>query len=353
MRRFLIFLRTELLAARASIMFHIAAFASPLMFLMVFALNLGEDITFPIMIEGSSPFRETALSYASPAGVPYLKQDDAMRSITLKETEPVRVESGVLRGRLSLGINEINTNLTKNYRNRVTGALSAQFSKSFPGRAVTITEHPLYEKEPRWVHFFSVSICLFGILLSGFLFGSLSFTNEWESNAAKIMMLSPRGPALLLAGKLAGAFCKGGLTMTIYLVCSYLITGISLAASWLLVPFFLFAYFFSITAGMVVGLHARQTLVSFIVSLIGALVLWVFGGGFGTSGATPGLIKTVTGFNPVNSLLKLLQRIEYRAPSAPFDLWYPAVWIFLLSAALWWSYRKLVYLPARGKGGAR
>jgi ABC-type polysaccharide/polyol phosphate export permease len=215
----------------------------------------------------------------------------------------VNIIDDKLTGEIEQTFYGFNTNMLKNYRNRFHGALNGRIREIFPGY-IRIAETPLYSVEPAWIEYMSVTIICFGILLSGFLFASLSVSTD--RGLKHFFHYSRISPIAIYSAKFTGAFIKTLLTAFIYIavIQSFLIQ--------LPVPHFTFIAgicipaFFSINAGLLLGGLTDNPIVTFLISLISALVLWLSGGGFGTAMVVGPLLRKIAWLNPANGCIKLL-----------------------------------------------
>ncbi|MDD5015889.1 MAG: ABC transporter permease [Atribacterota bacterium] len=347
MKRLLFMIKTEILATGSSLPFHIIALLSPILFFLVFAGQLDKDISFPISFNTTdTPFYQSIDHYRSPVGTPYYdEQDNNHNSIFLTETEPLKVINNKLSGSINQKIESIDKNITKNYRNRLTGALSNFFYTQFPERAIQISETSLYGKDPSWASFFAASILIFGILLSGLLFGTLSFTREWELNCIDLFKLSPMNPIYILSGKFLGSFVKSIITVILYILFVTLKLKILIFNSLDIIGIIFLAYFTAIIIGMLIGIVLKQSLVAFITSLISSILLWVLGGGFGTSVGMAKGIQMMININPISKYMKLVLHSCFNGPTSLIDIIYPIIILIISVFFLYLKYYKEIYKP--------
>ncbi|NOY10426.1 MAG: ABC transporter permease [Spirochaetes bacterium] len=382
MKRFLLILKTELVSISGSVPFHIIALLSPVMFLFIFAGDLKQDISFPVKLAETIPVkqnmkeeqhtaepnsaqfesnRKTGIKkhpvpysgffkfllsgYKSPMGTPYFLSGGKLSPAEIIEVKPVIKTDNQLSGSLILKIKDVNANTIKNYRNRLTGGISAYFAENFSGRAIRINEKRVYRRDPSWVSFFASSILVFAVLFCGFIFGSLAFTREWKENGMVMLKLSPVSSFFLLGGKIAGVFLKILTAVVIYLFLSVYAAGEFIFYS--AIPSIITGCIFAAPIGMLAGLYFKEHLVSFIFSLVGALTLWVFGGGFGTSISMPDWIRTASGLNPVTGIVNSI-RISYFGGSVSLtDYLYPFITGILAFFFLLFIYDTTIHRPAR------
>jgi len=347
MKRLLFMIKTEMLETRSSLPFHMIALLSPILFFLVFAGQLDKDISFPIRFNTTNtPFYQSIDHYRSPAGTPYYNEQDNNRNfIFLTETEPLKVENNKLSGSINQKIESIDKNITKNYRNRLTGAISNYFYTQFPEKAIQISETLLYGKDPSWASFFAASILIFGILLSGLLFGTLSFTREWELNSIDLLKLSPMNPAYILSGKFLGSLIKSMITIVLYMIFVTLKLKILIFNSPTIIGIICLAYFNAIIIGMLIGIALKQSLVAFITALISSILLWVLGGGFGTSVGMTKWIQMMININPISKYMKLVLHSCFDGPTSLIDIIYPIIILIISVFFLYLKYDQEIYKP--------
>ena len=209
----------ELRAVREDPSFHLAALVSPLLFLLAFSLMLSSGIVLPLATypdAGESAFLQGVADYRAPDGTPYLSlspaaadvpRSDAENDLLVVVQEP-QLENGVLSGELIHYVNDVNENMTKNYRNRVDGAVRQTIDALRADGGVTVREHTRYAEDIPWDTGFGVSVLVFSLMLSGLLFGMLAMTSEWSDRTTTLLRLAPASPRLLICGKLlAGLLC--------------------------------------------------------------------------------------------------------------------------------------------------
>lgn len=346
MKRLLFIIKTEILTTRSSLPFHIIALLSPILFFIVFAGQLDNDISFPISFNATdTPFYESIDDYRSPAGTPYYEIGKEQNPISITELKQIEVIDEKFSGVLNQKIESIDKNITKNYRNRLTGAVSKYFSIKFPEKAIQITETPIYEKDPSWSSFFAASILIFGILLSGLLFGALSYTREWETNSIDLFKLSPINPIYILSGKFLGALIKSIITVVLYIIFITLKLKILIFSSPEIVGITLLVYSTAIIIGMLIGLMFKKTLVAFITALISSILLWALGGGFGARTGMASFIQTIININPVSKYMNLVLHSCFNGPISLIDIIYPLILLIFSVFLFYLKYYRNIYKP--------
>ncbi len=187
----------ELANVKENVPFNLATVVSPLLFLLAFAVMVSGGITIPVETQpaaSESAFLQATAEYRAPDGTPYLALEKAPahgipdgRSADrcIVEDEPAVREEGVTGTVVHL-VNDVNSNMTKNYANRLTGALVAYVNEGRDAGTVEVVEQARYEEDIPWDESFAVSTLVFGAMLAGLLFGQLSMTSEWENATTKL-----------------------------------------------------------------------------------------------------------------------------------------------------------------------
>jgi ABC-2 type transport system permease protein len=263
----------------------------------------------------SSGFLKTMDSYQAPDGTPYMELQPAAEAVPptnaesnliVIEQEP-SLENGEITGNIVHYINDVNENMTKNFRNRLDGALVSYIDSLRNGGNVIIAETTVYEHDIPWDTGFGVSVFVFGLVLSGLLFGMLSMTGEWENKTTKILKLSPYPAGITATGKVIASMIKCLVSGLIFLIIFFLIFKalpvhtLSFSFSLLLV------YGIFVCVGMCVGIYVKSTLPAFLISIVTALTLWVGGGGFGPLSYFGDIANALGSINPATYAIEIVR----------------------------------------------
>lgn len=334
--------------------FHFVAFASPVLFLLVFQANLQRDISFPVQLTPQTQktfFGGFLLKYTNPRGTPYfyLKKDENGGypfDMSIHVYEDIALKEGKLTGSILLEMETVNNNIVKNYRNRLSGALVHYLPGLLKGKGVNLRETGVFDADPDWVQYFASSIFTMAILLSSLLFGTLSFT--MENRMIDAYRLYTGNPMLIIAGKFTAACIKSLLALLVYLTAVLLLVeDFGLPSYRIILPTLLLMGLGVIT-GMIVGILNKQIIVSFIFSLVSSVILWIFCGGFGTTSAVLPFLRSLAEAIPVTPALRLILSGFLRGPYNVYDFIYPALCFLLLDCALHILYISRIHLPGRG-----
>lgn len=308
----------ELRSVREDLSFHLAALVSPLLFLLAFSLMLSSGIVLPLAtypeVEESA-FLQGVAEFHAPDGTPYLSlaaaaaevpRSDAENDLLVVVQEP-KLENGVLSGELIHYVNDVNENMTKNYRNRIDGAVVQSIDALRDGGGVTVREHTRYAEDVPWDTGFGVSVLVFSLMLSGLLFGMLAMTSEWSDRTTTLLKLAPASPRLVICGKILAGLVKCVCAGAAFLAVFTLISGALPLHVLAFVGVLLLVYACFLCLGMCLGLVIHSALTAFLIALVSALVLWVGGGGFGPLSYFGAAANLLGALNPATYAIELVR----------------------------------------------
>lgn len=318
----------ELASVKENVPFNLATIVSPLLFLLAFAVMVSGGITIPVKTQpeaSESAFLQSVAEFRSPDGTPYLELEtvpaegapdgrSADRYIVESELE---VDEEAASGTVVHLVNDVNSNMTKNYGNRLTGALVDYIGKGRGSCTVEVMEQTRHAVDIPWDESFAVSTLVFGAMLAGLLFGQLSMTGEWESATAKLLALSPRPAATVVMGKVAAAFFKAVVAGAVLVGVVALMYHRELASVPWLIAALCLTYVAFASLGLALGISVRSTMTAFLVSLVVSLCLWVAGGGFGDLSYFGQAAQVVGMANPATYALDAVRYAYFGGPTAP------------------------------------
>lgn len=308
----------ELKCVKEDLSFNLVTILSPLLFLFAFWLMLSGGIMLPVQVypnTQSSNFLKTMESYKAPDGTPYLELQPAAEAVppTNAESNLIVIEqepslkNGVFTGKIVHFLNDVNENMTKNFRNRLDGALVGYIESQRNGGNVSISETTVYEQDIPWDTGFGVSVFVFGLVLSGLLFGMLSITSEWENKTTKLLKLSPSPAGITVTGKILANVIKCFVSGLIFLIIFFLISNTLPVHAFPFIASLLLVYSTFVCVGMCAGIYIKSTLTAFLISLATALTLWVGGGGFGPLSYFGDIANTLGIVNPATYAIEVLR----------------------------------------------
>lgn len=315
--RFATLVSTDLRQTRANLAFLGLTVIAPIAFMALFVFLLSGDITSPISANpgpDQSRFVEVLATNSSPSEVPYFKVTPAADTPPTGESPNLVVigvepaaSDGQISGQITHWFNDVNTNMTKNYRNRVTGAIYAWSAEPLGGAHVNVQEYPIYPQDIAWSTALGVAVFGLGVLFSGLLNGLLSMTQEWENGTMLWLRLAPGRTALVIAAKLVGCLLKSTVAALVLMGALWLFTGALPARPLVLAATLALGYLSAAAVGLAVGFISRNTLTSLLTALVTAVICWVGGGGLGPMFAFGSTAVTLSRFNPATHIIDLVR----------------------------------------------
>jgi ABC-2 type transport system permease protein len=354
MRRLWFIIGKELSDIRGSLPFHVVVVLSPLIFLVLWTLALAQDITLPVVVEHGqrdASFAEYLQRYTSPDGIPYFRTKATGKQTvdSIRIAEAIGPTNGTIGGFVVHEVATVNRNMTKNYRNRITGAVTSYVEHRYLGsRAIDVIERPTHPHDPPWKHYFVAGILVLGVLMGGSLYGALGMSAEWSTGTIVFLITSPRNPWWILAGKELAVVLKGLAGTGVFLLVALIVVPdlspnlLGLAAT--AVP----AYWTIGSAGMVVGMAVRDPILCFLVSLLGSLALWLLGNGFADMAIIGSVGAVVADVNPSSSIVAAVQHFVNGTPvqwgTAAIRV---AAWLVVLQTLVLVLYRRTIHLAGK------
>lgn len=282
----------ELKCVKEDISFNLATLISPLLFLLAFSLMLSSGILIPVQTypgSDSSDFLKSMENYHAPDGTAYFElhtaaekvpPTNAESNLIVIEQEP-SVNGELIIGEITHYINDVNENMTKNFRNRLSGAIVNYVENLRPSGNVTVNEITMYEQDIPWDTGFGVSVLVFGLMLSGLVFGMLSITSEWGNHTTQLLKLTPYSSKAIVIGKIIANVIKCCVSGIAFFAIFFMISRAFPVHLIFFIISILLVYGIFACLGMCLGIFIKSSLTAFLLSLVSALVLWVGGGGFG------------------------------------------------------------------------
>ncbi len=315
------FIKKEVKCSKTNLTFHLGAIISPLLFLMAFTLMLIGSVKVPLIVydTGEGEFLSFLKDYHSPSGEAYFgvevktdKNELPLEKLNVLEmVSAPSDEEGKLTGEMTLHFNDCNANMTKNYRNRLHGAILAYFNTLPEVSKIVVEEKCKYPKDIPWSESFGVSILALCLSLAGLLFGSLAMTHEWEGRMMGLIRLSPKSLVVLMGTKGLVALLKVYCAVSIYLGVFYLIFHkFPQHFAQLMIFIGLIAGVF-ILVGLLYGHYLKSTVTSFLCSMVTALFLWVSGGGFGPMTYFGNFANMLSRYNPLTYAITVFCRVFF------------------------------------------
>jgi ABC-type multidrug transport system permease subunit len=309
MRRFYWLLQSEFKSFLTAPVVHLIAILQPtLMYLLMSVIMVVPIFEMHIGYEDSSlvnGFILAAEEVRSPIGPDYIDP------ILVDDPSPGHrqvVEIVTIEGQPTAlqRFGQIDSNLVKNHRNRLTAALLKFWETDLGSQAVIIQEYPWLPLDIPYTVFFGMAMIPLAAYLAAAMIGGYLMAREFEGGTILIYKLSPVPFGWILAAKIVRlvitALVAGGV---LYLSLG-LITGVWSAS---VVAVFAILFPLALIAaciGMIAGMITHSPLPSFLVALVTAFAFWLVGSGFGLAAGFSRTFELISRLIPNTLIVEML-----------------------------------------------
>lgn len=352
MKRFLYLLINEFKLARTIIPVHLIALLQPTLMYALMTVVLVHP-TFDVQIlDSSTPAGEQLIQamadVKTPAGVPYINpiliEDTAAANsqwitVELADEQPVAVQHYQL----------IDSNMVKNYRNRLTAAALVMWQEALGKQGIVVVERPLLPTDVPYKLFFGMAMLPMTTMLATALIGAYTTAQEFEHDTVREYRLAPTQAITILAARLLRLVLTGWVSATILIICMGWISGwwpdSILAIGMILLPIGIVGG----SLGVIAGLVTKSSLPSFLIGLAITFVMWLLGGAFGLVQGFSDVYEAISYFIPNTHAVQLLFPHFYgiRVGDSEFSISYLiALSIVMLTIAAF-TYRRHIVLRQR------
>jgi hypothetical protein len=316
MQRFLLMLRNEVQRFRTAIPIHLVVVLQPAAMYLVMAAILVHP-TFDMYVSRSEAEIGNALVAAmhevgawqagyEPIGPPYINPIiiDPPKAESLPQIVTVEGRNGIPRAVQRFGL--IDSNLVKNYRNRLTAAALVLWNRDLAEQAVIIEQHPWLPRDMPYTLYFGLAMLPMTAFLAASVIGGVLTAQEFEQQTIDEYRLSPARPSLIVAARLTRLVLTSLVAVTVLLVGVGVLNSAWPKSLWqvamILIPVALIAG----CVGIVAGLLIQRTIPAFLIGLVSSFVGWLLGGGFGLAAGFGSAYETTSRLVPNSHAVELL-----------------------------------------------
>jgi hypothetical protein len=312
MRRFQLLLRNEFKLFRTAVPIHVVAILQPtVMYLLMTVILVHPTFDMEVARPDSDlggDLVDSLGQVGSPIGLPYVRPvivewdggDVARQVIAVEERE------GVPTAVQYYGL--IDSNLVKNFRNRLTAAALRLWDATLGDRAVTVEQHAWLPRDVSYNVYFGMAMLPMTTFLAAAAIGAVLTAQEFEFRTVVEYRLASAPLGLILGGRLTRLVLSGLLSAVILWLAVGLVNNAWPSDAWLMV---LILFPLAVTAGclgIVAGLLLCKSIPAFLVALVGTFVGWILGSSFGL-GASFG-----TGYERISRLTPFTHAVELLFP---------------------------------------
>jgi ABC-type multidrug transport system permease subunit len=328
MARFRLLVLNEFKLFRTAIPIHVVAIFQPVVMYVLMAVVLVQP-TFDMQVDRPTTPEGWALVRAmeevgSPIGEPYIHPvlvnwdgGPVTRQIVVVEERHERPTAVQVYGL-------IDSNLVKNFRNRLTAAALRLWNSELGSRAVTVEQHPWLPRDVPYNVYFGMALLPLSAYVAAAFIGAILMAQEFELQTILEYRLSPVAVGLILGARLTRLVLSALVAVAILLLAVGLVTGFWPSA---IAPVLLILFPVALIAGCIgvlAGLFFRKSIPAFLVGLVSGFAGWVLGSGFGLAAGFGQAYQWVSRLTPFTHATELLFPYYYGASigqpllSAPF-----------------------------------
>jgi ABC-type multidrug transport system permease subunit len=310
MTRFRLLLTNEFRLFRTAIPIHLVAILQPtVLYLLMSAILVHPTFDMyvdrPTTAEGHALIRAMS-EVGSPIGSPYIAPiiiDWDGESVD-RQVVAVREHNGVPTAVQYYGL--IDSNLVKNFRNRLTAAGLRLWNAELGSRAVVVEQHPWLPRDVPYTVYFGMALLPLTVFLAASIIGAALTAQEFEFGTIIEYRLAPAPPTLILGARLARLILSALISAGVLLVAVGLVTGVWPDGLWrvglILLPVALIAG----CLGILAGLLLRRSIPAFLIGLVASFVGWIMGSSFGLAAGFGGWYERISRLTPFTHAVELL-----------------------------------------------
>ena len=346
MTRFRLLLVNEFKLFRTAIPIHVVALFQPTVMYLLMSVILVHP-TFDMYVDRPTTEAGRALMAAmeevgSPIGLPYIQPIavDWDGGKVARQVVTVEQRDGDQTAVQTYGL--IDSNLVKNFRNRLTAAGLRLWNDELGYRAVAVEERPWLSRDVPYTVYFGMALLSMTAFLSASILGAFLTAQEFESQTIVEYRLAPVAVASILAARLTRLVISALISATILLVAVGLLTGYWPESPWLVGLILLPVAVIAGSLGVVAGLLMRRIIPAFLIGLVGSFVGWILGSAFGLAAGFSGWYERISRLTPFTHATELLFGQYYGASigkplvSVLFLLILSAAMLVLMTIAYRW-----------------
>jgi hypothetical protein len=332
MKRFLFLLRSEIKLLLTHKVVLIVSILQPALLYGLMSVVFVEP-TFSLTIQAPQTTQEQQFIAAMKqvgieSGVPYIDPEISDGSDWLRQYISMRVDNGMLLINQSFG--NINTNLIKNFRNRVTAAALIYWQEDLGNQAIRIHQQPLLPKDVVYIAYFGMALIPMGIFLGTAITSAMLTAYEFENGTILEMYMSPRPDWHQLSIQFLRMIMIGLLSASINICAVGWISGVwPTQIITLLIPICLLSLAGG-ALGTLAGFITRKALPSFLFALVVSLLNWLFGDSFGLASGFAGWYELFSYFAPNRYMVEILFPHYYHVQAGSLSVNLTILWLLAL-----------------------
>ena len=318
MKRFTLLLKNEFKLFRTTIPVHLIGIFQPALMFSLMALVLVTP-TFDMQVARSGdPLGDDLIrameQVGSPIGQPYINPI-LVESFPGQEIQGGQLIEFIWQAERPTALQRfglIDSNMVKNFRNRLTAAALLLWNESLGDKAVVIEEAPWLPRDIPYSVYFGMAMMPLAANLAASLIGAYLSAQEFEFKTIIEYRLSPVSMYQVTGARLLRLSLTGLLSGLVLMVVIGITTGIwPVSAGWVVLILFCVALIGG-CIGTLAGLYFQKVLPAFLVGLALSFFTWIMGSAFGLAAGFSGPYEAVSRFMPNTYAVELLFPLYYQ-----------------------------------------
>jgi hypothetical protein len=315
MRRFLLSLANEFKLARTAVAIHVVIIVQPTIMFLLMSVILVYP-TFDVYVVQPEGEVDKALVAAmdqvgSPIGLPYINtiqvgedQVEELLGSGVRQVVLFEAREGVPTATQRYGL--IDSNMVKNFRNRLTAAAIRVWNQALGSRAITVEEVPWMPRDVPYVVYFGMAILPMTTALTASILGGVLSAQEFEYNTILEYRLAPAPIAMVLGARLTRLVLSGLISAGLMVLAMGLKLGVWPADAWKLLLVLIPLGIIAGSLGTIVGLVAQMLIPAFLFGLVSSFFSWLLGGAFGLAAGFDRVYELISRLTPHAHAIELL-----------------------------------------------
>ncbi len=308
MRRFIWLFAHELRLFRTAITIHLVAILQPtVLYLLMTTILVHPTFEMNVVHPETDMGRSLVAAMrqvGSPIGAPYI--DPILVDSPQWERQVIIIEERQGKPTAVQYYGLIDSNLVKNFRNRLTAAALVLWNQDLGENGVQVEEHPWLPRDMPYTLYFGMAVLPLTAALAASIVGGILTAQEYEFGTILEYRLSPVSPGLILGARLARLVLTGLFSGAMLLAVIGLVTAVWPASFWqvglILLPVAVIAACLGITAGLILS----RSIPAFLVGLVTSFVGWIMGSAFGLAANFGGAYESFSRLTPNTHAVELL-----------------------------------------------
>ena len=351
MKRFALLLRNEFKLFRTTIPVHmIGIFQPALMFSLMALVLVTPTFDMNVVHHLGDDLIRAMKQVGSPIGQPYIKPIlvDTIPGQEILGGQLIEFEGDAGDQTAVQRFGLIDSNMVKNFRNRLTAAALLMWDEELGDKAIIIEQEPWLPRDIPYSVYFGMAMMPLAANLAAALIGAFLAAQEFEFNTIIEYRLSPISMYLVSAARLLRLALTGLLSGLVLMVVIGITTGVwPISIGWVVLILFAVGLIGG-SLGTLAGLTLQKVLPAFLVGLALSFFTWIMGSAFGLAAGFSGPYEAVSRFMPNTYAVELLFPFFYRVDigsKIPAILFLIVSCLLVVLATLFTYRRRVLMVP--------